>query len=184
MCPDILRVVHHNSGSTQFMINQCQHGDKCTRAHSFEEVLYHPVKYKKTVCNASVGIHGCAMGDACHNLHPMDSRHSIRSHNADNLNHHRQPASRGGNPGNSASTRSVSKVAPSGSPMLYVNPAPISSFERHLQMPGLQKLFRQHCSVINAQLKSPPGSYFRYRPFDDEIYVPSHVTTSQYSLNG
>jgi hypothetical protein len=58
-------------------------------------------------------------------------------------------------------------LVPEGSPMLYVHPAPVSSFEVHLGMPGLLNLFRRHSAVVRAHLHTPIP-YCNYSPFGDD----------------
>jgi hypothetical protein len=72
-------------------------------------------------------------------------------------------------------------VSPDGPPMLYVNPAPVSKFEEHLILPGLQSLFRRHCAVTQAYL-SDEEETCHYTPFggggftvsNEETTMPSH----------
>jgi hypothetical protein len=51
--------------------------------------------------------------------------------------------------------------------MLYVSPAPFSSFEKHLHMPGLQNLFRRNSSVLRACHNRPTETSW-YFPFGDD----------------
>ena len=37
---------------------------------------------------------------------------------------------------------------PEASPMLYIDPAPLSEYEKTLVLPGLQALFRDHSSAM------------------------------------
>jgi hypothetical protein len=57
---------------------------------------------------------------------------------------------------------------PVGSPMLYIDPAPLSEFEKTLLLPGLQAVFRDHSSsIVNSTTnKHPPYEYglFGYMP--------------------
>jgi hypothetical protein len=56
---------------------------------------------------------------------------------------------------------------PNASPMLYIEPAPLSEFEKTLLLPGLQALFRDHSSFVfySTLDKSSPHEYglFGYR---------------------
>jgi len=153
MCKSIARVTDSSFGATKFVINQCSKGALCRDAHSEEEILYHPSNYKKNICKASSQSQGCSFGDVCPNLHPHYSQHNIRKPVGDYRAQNRHPNSRH-NP-NNVPGRSVAGTPPDGAPMLYVNPAPFSMFEKQLQMPGLQKLFRRHSSVLRAHLTIP-----------------------------
>lgn len=138
------------------VINECPHGVNCPHAHSVEEIIYHPNRYKQSkTCSFSSRVGGCPLGDVCPNFHPADSyrypkksdsrspRHSRQQHHQ---HHHSNPGLGKGSATQSSSTN------PPGTPILYVSPAPISSFEHHLQIPGLQSLYRRHCAVMRAHL--------------------------------
>lgn len=56
------------------------------------------------------------------------------------------------------------KGTPQPSPILYADPAPLSEFEKHLQLAGLQNLYRRQCAVICSHMKHEPCYY---RPFGD-----------------
>jgi len=153
MCKNILRVTVRSIGAIKFVINQCSKGDLCGDAHSDEEILYHPSNYKKNICKASSQSHGCSLGDVCPNLHPHYSQHHIKKPIGDYRSQNRHLNSRH-NP-NNVQGRGIAGIPPNGAPMLYVDPAPFSMFEKQLQMPGLQNLFRRHSSVLRAHLMSP-----------------------------
>jgi len=71
--------------------NACPHGVKCSFAHSEEEILYHPKRYKKMiggfcpfsqeyVSGSNAPIHCCHLRDVCPHLHCKDQqqiRHNI-----------------------------------------------------------------------------------------------------------
>lgn len=152
MCRHILPLKDNNSGATMLIVNQCNEGESCPFAHSLEEILYHPSNYKKDVCKASAQSQGCVLGDVCPYLHPLGSHHHIKKPSGEyRSSHHRHPNSR--NTSNTQGRGSVGNQPP-GAPMLYVAPAPFSMFEKQLQMPGLQTIFRRHSSVIYAHLKN------------------------------
>jgi hypothetical protein len=52
--------------------------------------------------------------------------------------------------------------------MMYISPAPVSSFEKTLDAPGLQNLFRRHSSVVDDYLRN--GERFKccYANFGDD----------------
>jgi len=151
MCPNIISL-KDNSGSTKLMINQCSAGISCKFAHSEEEILYHPLNYKKGVCRASARPQGCRLGDVCPHLHALDSQHHIKKPSGEYKTSHYRHINRSN--ASNIQGRGLAGQQPSGAPMLYVTPAPFSMFEKQLQMPGLQKIFRRHSSVIFAHLKT------------------------------
>ena len=157
MCPNVVSIQDRHNGARRVSFNHCKNGASCQMAHSEEEIIYHPSRYKKDVCKVSGDSQCCALGDVCPNLHPHDSQHYIKKpineyrafqQRHSNLRQH-------GNFSSGALGRGVFGIPPSGAPTLYVSPAPFSSFEKHLQMPGLRNLFRRHSSVISAHLRTP-----------------------------
>ena len=167
LCTSLITVGDNRSGHTGFVINMCGHGVDCQRCHTKEEILYHPDHYKNKLCIAA-SPHGqsCAFGDVCPYFHPFDSifhhlkkpqesRHQRHRHNSHQSHSH------------TSHGKILTITAPEGSPMLYVHPAPLSSFEKQLVMPGLQGLFRRHSAVIRAQLHTPVHNC-TYSPFGDD----------------
>jgi hypothetical protein len=95
MCPHVIAIRDAQTGATKLIINQCPQGDKCTMAHSKEELLYHPSSYKKNVCKLLGQSQGCWLGDVCPNLHPHDSKHGMKGHGNDfQSSHQRHSAAR------------------------------------------------------------------------------------------
>jgi len=163
MCPCIVNVPT-KSGQKGFYINECPKGVKCEFAHSMEEILYHPNAYKKKGCK--MVSQGCPHGDVCPYLHPQDSGVHVKKQSLDARN---QPLRHAGNrqQGTGYSSNGAQKGAanvppPNGAPMLYVNPAPFSSFESQLGMPGLQNLFRRNSCVVAAYLKNNSCAYSNF----------------------
>ena len=117
------------------------------------------------------GLLGCPLGDICHDFHPVDAQHQIKKPSHDyRVSHHRHPNRHQYNHGNlmhGVPGRGNSSNPPSGAPMLYVSPAPFSSFESQLQMPGLQCLFRRHSAVVLSLLCNPAQRCF-YSNFGDD----------------
>ena len=160
LCSFVSTITDKHSGQVLFVINECPRGTECELAHSSEEMMYHPRRYKMRACPASGRPGGCGLGDVCPNFHPTDtyrfpkksegrsSRHSKYSHAAG--------AAKGGPP-----------TTPSGAPILMASPAPLSSFEEHLHLPGLRNLYRRQCSVVRAHLRQR-GSTCVYGYFGDD----------------
>eukprot|EP00546_Thalassionema_frauenfeldii_P013855 CAMPEP_0178928028 /NCGR_PEP_ID=MMETSP0786-20121207/19601_1 /TAXON_ID=186022 /ORGANISM="Thalassionema frauenfeldii, Strain CCMP 1798" /LENGTH=961 /DNA_ID=CAMNT_0020603697 /DNA_START=763 /DNA_END=3648 /DNA_ORIENTATION=- len=176
MCRNIVPVKDENSGATILVINQCSAGENCPFAHSAEEILYHPSNYKKSTCKASVQSLGCLLGDVCPYLHPLDSHHHIKKPSGEfRSSHHRHPNGRGAT--NTQGRGSVGNQPP-GAPMIYVAPAPFSMFEKQLQMPGLQSIFRRHSSVAYAHLKNDARRCV-YTNFGDDYLMYGRTRQSQ-----
>lgn len=138
-------------------MNICREGLTCDHAHSREEIVYHPESYKKNPCNNSA--HTCPMKDVCPNTHAkssyMDgasngySRHGKRHH---------ATSKKSGQTGH-GQTAGFAKC-PDGSPMLYIDPAPVSEYEETLLLPGLKALFRDlSTSVYNSLHKCNTMKY-------------------------
>jgi hypothetical protein len=178
MCRSILPLKDKKSGTTVLIVNKCSEGENCSFAHSVEEILYHPSNYKKGVCKTSAQSQGCVLGDVCPYLHPLGSHHHIKKPSGEyRSSPHRHPNSR------SASTtqgRGSVENQPPGAPMLYVEPAPFSMFEKQLQMPGLQSIFRRHSSVIYANLKNDAPSCV-YTNFGDDFAMERMLSSDSQS---
>lgn len=57
-------------------------------------------------------------------------------------------------------TRSIVGSLPKGAPMMYVNPAPFSDFDKSLMLPGLQDLFRQRCATMWSHFRDKDVSKY------------------------
>jgi hypothetical protein len=153
MCPFVSNVADQRIGTSMFVLNECPHGVNCEYAHSMEEIIYHPNNYKVKPCSSLARPGGCNLGDVCPHFHPADSyRFSKKSDGRGyGARHSKAPHHGVGGKGGPV-------TLPAGSPILYASPAPVSSFEQHFALPGLQNLFRRHCSVVRAHLRTPGGS--------------------------
>lgn len=168
-CPSVIKVADKRG---QYVINECPNGVNCEFAHSHEEMIYHPNRYKAKVCGSIMRTGACRFGDICPHHHPSDSAARPSGKKGDG----RAPSSRHGR--SSAQPGSSGKNAlsiPSNSPILYASPAPVSSFERHLIMPGLQNLFRRQCTVVRAHLRNPKCRCC-YSYFGDDAGVDSDLS--------
>lgn len=172
MCPDIVsaaQIVGTTNVPSELkgcVFNRCPLGKSCGMAHSIEEVQYHPDVYKKVLCQSvrrdqdqHQPRQACKLRDVCPHLHPPGSRQP-REHHHHGHGHHPHGSSRGrgaaaASPGrgHGAAASAAPSVPPahppaSGAPMIYIEPAPVSEFDLHLQLPGLQALFRRRCANL------------------------------------
>jgi hypothetical protein len=161
MCPAILNITDKH-GQRVFVLNECPHGLNCEYAHSMEEITYHPRRYKMKPCPASGRPGGCALGEVCPSFHPIDSYRFPKKSDGRASRHSRHPHTGGGAKGQS--------LPPAGSPILFASPAPVSSYEEHLGLPGLKNLFRRHCSVVRAHLRRS-GCTCHYSCFGDDALL-------------
>jgi len=153
---------------SHFLVNECPNGLACDHAHSMEEIDYHPLNYKSRVC-----IHpytrpgGCRFGDVCPNAHPPDNNRPFKKLSADG----RSPDKRGKKNFDlgKSNAKSWATTVPSGSPIVYASPAPISKFEQQLGMPGLQNLFRRQSEVIRVYVRSSGKSQPTHSLFEDKV---------------
>eukprot|EP00571_Detonula_confervacea_P014238 CAMPEP_0172297732 /NCGR_PEP_ID=MMETSP1058-20130122/647_1 /TAXON_ID=83371 /ORGANISM="Detonula confervacea, Strain CCMP 353" /LENGTH=855 /DNA_ID=CAMNT_0013006917 /DNA_START=472 /DNA_END=3039 /DNA_ORIENTATION=+ len=169
MCPYIKPLQY----AEDCYVNMCMFGVKCNHSHSKEEIQYHPETYKRQSCRNALG--SCPLGDICPNTHAEVSSHQSHGYNRQGKRHYHDHSSfhRATHPGSkrrgSFSTGHAAGFGklPDGSPMLYIDPAPLSEFEKTLLLPGLQAIFRDHSSSIfySAMSKSSPYEYgsFGYR---------------------
>ena len=157
------------SGNEQlghFYLNECPKGLMCDKAHSTEEMIYHPNRYKCNVCSSLYSQSGaCTLGDVCPHLHPQDStrppkKPSEMAFGARNGKKAEQPAN-----------VKATSATPIASPVVYASPAPLSSFERQLMMPGLQNLYRRHSSVIRAHVRTSGKCTCCYNAFGDDLGI-------------
>jgi len=160
MCPSVTTISEKQIGPGSFVLNECPDGVNCTYAHSQEEIMYHPHRYKMSACPSSGRSGGCNLGDVCPSFHPADSYRFPKKSDGRSSRHSKHPHHSSGGGGSKVSS---SNPPPAGSPLLLASPAPLSSFEEHLQQPGLQNLFRRQCSVVRAHLrKSGTTCYYSY----------------------
>jgi len=154
MCPYVKPL----QNSEDCYVNMCPHGVQCDHAHSKEEVLYHPNNYKRSPCRNPAGV--CPLGDICPNTHTDGSAHhqSHYSHRQGKYSPSRAAQHTGPKKKASASAGHGFDKShfPHSPPMLYIEPAPLSEFEKTLLLPGLQALFRDHSSSV---VYSTQGSY-------------------------
>lgn len=143
MCKHVKQVSDPRNPTNVVLINECAHGMTCQLSHSLEELKFHPSQYKHRKCPNAAKTGSCHLGDVCPGYHHADSyRFSKRVDGRG-----RRPAV-------------APKVTPpSSAPMLYASPAPFSSFDEHLHMPGLQSLFRRHGTVVRAHLQKGTSRY-------------------------
>lgn len=164
MCSFVSKVSNRQLGN--FFINECPNGLQCDKAHSAEEMIYQPNRYKSTVC-ASVysPSTNCPMGDVCPDFHPQEStrppkKPSEKQFGARHVRKSEQPAS-----------VKAATAPPMAAPVVYASPAPFSSFERQLLMPGLQNLYRRHSSVVRAHLRTSGKCTCCYSCFGDDLGI-------------
>jgi len=179
MCPYIKPL----PGAKDCFVNMCPLGVECNHSHSKEEILYHPESYKKQPCRMPPG--SCPLGDICPNTHaelpsPHQQPHGYsrqgKRHHHDHSPYHR--SSHAG-PKRRVSTTSGHTTGfgklPDGSPMLYIDPAPLSEFEKTLLLPGLQAMFRDHSSSIFYSTMNKISPY-EYGPFGYRSTQPKRAS--------
>jgi hypothetical protein len=184
MCPSVVGVTDKAISPFSFMLNQCEQGDECNFAHSNEEIFYHPDQYKRKMCasSANKGI-TCPLGDICPNFHTAQNvlrgkrraSPERRSHASQRASGYRHSHGHGAYPAGKAAT----SISPEGAPMLYVKPAPVSSFEKHLGPPGLQSLFRRHSSVMAGYVHHGERCRCCYSNFGDDWGIGRTRPTGQ-----
>lgn len=174
MCPYVFSTTDLRVSQSSFFLNECPNGIFCEKAHSMEEILYHPRRYKTRNCTAATGrSNWCHLGDICPNLHYMEGTRTSKKA-GDNRSHtprHSKKLDQGSTPN--------PKSGPNGlpcAPMVYASPAPISSFERHLGMPGLQNLFRRNCSVVRAHVHNSGQCSCVYHSFGDDCGIGAELS--------
>lgn len=148
-----------------FCLNECPKGIACDYAHSVEEIIYHPLNYKAKVCASMYSRSGgCRFGDVCPNVHPLDTNRPFKK-----ASEGRSLGNRGKkNIDQGKSNTKPHAAAPLGSPVVYASPAPFSSFEHQLGMPGLQNLYRRQSEVIRAYVRSSGDFQCSYSLFGDK----------------
>jgi len=170
MCPCIVATTDRRVGQQIFIINECPRGVDCEYAHSAEEIKYHPRRYKSKQCSSLSRPGGCPLGDICPKFHPADSYRFPKKSDGRSGSRHAKQAQQ-------ASASKGVQTHPAGAPILYASPAPASSFERHLYMPGLQNLYRRHCSVVRAHLRAPGTCVCCYSYFGDDSCVNVNLSS-------
>jgi len=165
MCSFVSRTGDEKLG--HFFLNECPKGVRCEKAHSTEELIYHPNRYKIKVCSSLHSTSAtCPLGDVCPGLHPQDSARAPRKPTEKTFGPRHAKKSE-----QPASARAVSAVPPMTAPVVYASPAPFSSFEKQLLMPGLQNLYRRQCSVIRAHIGSSGKCTCCYSCFGDDLGI-------------
>lgn len=147
-CPNIKPI----PGKEGCYINMCPRGVDCDHAHSNEEIIYHPDIFKRLACNYCAS--SCPLRDVCPRVHTKQFSSQEMSHHSHGYHRHgrrRHEPSQAQRPRSSSDaagrTGGFGKI-PEGSPMLYIDPAPLSEFEKTLLLPGLQAIFRDHSSSL------------------------------------
>lgn len=149
-----------------FFLNECPNGLQCSMCHSSEELIYHPNRYKSKVCpSVYPNTPTCSMGDICSDFHPSDLNRFAKKTSEKPFGSRHMKKSE------TAPIVKSSAASPMGAPVLYASPAPFSSFERQLLMPGLQNLYRRQSSVVRAHVKSSGKCTCCYSCFGDDLGV-------------
>ena len=175
-CPNIMIVrpnpQHFLEGCS---FNRCPLGVLCEFCHSQEEMEYHPNRYKRQATCPLLAKDGdlfenCDRDHSCPYLHPIKTHHPDgRLHRRSDSGglryggqyrtyqqHPRSPRLHSKSHSSDVSSLHLGDTPP-GSPMMYISPAPESSFEKFLTLPGLQSLFRQHASVLYSHMTADPS---------------------------
>ena len=181
MCPHVTPVTDKQVSPHPFFLNECPKGVMCENAHSTEEMLYHPNRYKTTVCRSLYSRSGgCRLGDVCPHLHPPESTRPLKKSEGRSQGHRRKNSKDANAPGQSSGLHGGNKPpnasAPSSAPVVYASPAPLSSFEQQLLLPGLRNLYRRHSAVVRAHVRSSGKCTASYRPFGDDWGISINTT--------
>ncbi len=177
MCPCVFSTSDKRVSPSFFFVNECPKGIYCENSHSMEEILYHPRRYKVKHCTAAYSRSGwCHLGDVCPNVHHAEGARPLKKPGDSRSHSPRHP--RKMDQSTCASLKSSTAPLPC-APMIYASPAPISSFERHLGMPGLQCLFRRHSSVIRSQIHNAGQRLCVYNCFDDDVGINPEPSTGK-----
>jgi hypothetical protein len=140
MCPHV-STLNSDRLLNGCVVNSCKDALLCKFAHSEEEVKYHPNNYKRTVCHATDTGHTCHLLDIC----PLSHLDQTAQRSVSRQSNKIEP----GKPKISGFKCSTG-VTPVGAPILYLNPAPPSAFDKSLSFPGLCALYRHNCAVNYA----------------------------------
>ena len=157
MCPHILL----SSRLEGYAFNTCPDGIFCSYAHSKEECLYHPQRYKTIQCKN--GPTSCCLKEICPNVHVQTSqpRNTIHEGKITPRTCNSSPSSPRHSP-----LSSPHKVPVPSAPMLYIFPSPESDFEKDmLWLPGLKDLFRQRSATLYANCQGQAQT--KYNMFGD-----------------
>ena len=171
MCPSVVGVTNAMISPFSFTVNKCEKGEECDFSHSIEEVSYHPERYKRKMCLSDSSRGGmCPLGDICPNFHTAQNvPRGKRRASPDRRPHgsHRPSGYRGSQSHGPSTGKGSTSIIPDGPPTLYIDPAPVSSFEKHLGPPGLQSLFRRHSSVLAGFIRHGDRCKCCYSNFGD-----------------
>lgn len=164
MCQYVSSVGDFSVSPNHFFLNECPRGAMCHYAHSTEEILYHPNRYKTKSCTSLYSRPGgCHLGDVCPDVHPPDVNRPIKKSSESRSHGNRRKHDQGSHAGIKPSSE-----LPAGSPVVYASPAPFSSFEHQLGLPGLQNLYRRHSAVTRAFVRTSGKAKCSYSPFGDD----------------
>lgn len=142
MCQFVTKAkVDGPEGAVHFFLNVCPNGKECQFAHSREEVLYHPRRYKTKSCVCAP----CSLSELCPHVHTWDSYRFPRK--SDGKSQRRQ-----GGP----SAAKPTSGTPVSSPIVVAGPAPLSSFEQSMQLPGLREIYRMQSDLFLSLVKGEP----------------------------
>mmetsp|Transcript_12234 Transcript_12234/g.17390 ORF Transcript_12234/g.17390 Transcript_12234/m.17390 type:complete len:472 (-) Transcript_12234:236-1651(-) len=191
MCPNTSKITDENSVLHGCHLNACPEGNKCRFAHSKEEIDYHPKQYKSCSCESVLkksAFNNCKLRDICPFLHPENHHHlspkgmlrsPLRNNSKRSFDNH--PRGKGMNItsgkhiGNMMSGN-VSTVIPEGTPIIYLNPAPKSNYEKSLMLPGLKDLYRRNCASHYVSHFGFTQKDCCYNNFGDDWGLPSAST--------
>lgn len=150
MCPHVSTItIDYGEGPKKLVMNECPHGMECRMCHSAEELAYHPTRYKQRCCSSIHRHCSCTLGEVCPDFHPSESYRFSRKPDG------RSPRRGANHPAAQQQQQHGTKTpaghhpTPLSSPILYIGPAPMSRFEQHLHLPGLQSLFRQNSAAVH-----------------------------------
>lgn len=132
------------------VVNSCKDAMLCKFAHSTEEALYHPNNYKRSACYSMNSGQVCPLLDICPYLHPDQGTQQLV------CRHLKTEPSKQKLSGSKGSTSAPPKSAP----ILYLNPAPPSAFDKSLYFPGLCTLYRHNCAVNYAYQNGATASIY------------------------
>jgi len=175
MCPFVYSTADKRVSSSFFFVNECPKGIYCEKSHSMEEILYHPKRYKMKNCTIAYARSGlCHLGDVCPNVHHVEGGRSSKKSGESRSyqSRHQKKIEQS----NNASLKLGHNSLPC-APMIYASPAPISSFERQLSMPGLQCLFRRNCSVVRSHVHNAGQCVCVYSCFGDDLGIKDDDAT-------
>lgn len=180
MCQFVATVQSENSILHGCQLNSCKDGVHCKFAHSKEEVDYHPKCYKSKVCQCSKTggnfmSHPCKLLDICPNAHPLQS--GVHYHHRGNKRRGDSFSKGKGSPKLGSRSKEEEFKVPEPAHVLYLNPSPLSEFDRSLVFPGLVSLYRRNCSVHYAHHVGCKA--IAYNLFGGEFAVDSPFEKSQ-----